>query len=93
MGAPIGTAVGFCFYMGTTFAAAMYILGAVESFITATKIDLGEEELGMRVFSTILLILLVIVNIVSLQFVAKVGTFFLAIVLLSILSIAIGCLT
>lgn len=41
LGAPIGTAVGFSFYLGTTFAGAMYILGAVESFIISTKLELA----------------------------------------------------
>jgi len=32
LGAPLGVAVGFTFYLGTTCAGAMYILGAVETF-------------------------------------------------------------
>jgi len=36
LGAPIGVAIGFTFYLGNAFAGAMYVLGAVEAFVTAT---------------------------------------------------------
>jgi amino acid transporter len=38
LGAPIGAAVGLCFYLGTTCAGAMYVLGAVESFVVSTGV-------------------------------------------------------
>lgn len=90
MGAPIGTAVGFCFYLGTTFGGAMYILGAAESFITATKLDLGSTDLSMRLYGTILLVLIMIINLVGLKYVAKTGLLFLGVVILAIISIYIG---
>lgn len=94
LGAPIGTAVGFSFYLGTTFGGAMYILGAVESFIISTKLEIGGSfELSMRIYGTILLVILIFLNIVGLKYVAKTGMLFLSVVLLGITGMYIGILT
>lgn len=94
LGAPIGTAVGFSFYLGTTFGGAMYILGAVESFIISTKLEIGGSfELSMRIYGTILLVILIFLNIVGLKYVAKTGMIFLSVVLLGITGMYIGILT
>lgn len=37
LGPEFGGAVGICFYLGTTFAGAMYILGAIEILLVGGR--------------------------------------------------------
>ncbi|XP_062836897.1 solute carrier family 12 member 7 isoform X2 [Anolis carolinensis] len=97
LGPEFGGAVGLCFYLGTTFAGAMYILGTIEILLkyiaTNAAIFTGGEEAtlnNMRVYGTCILALMAIVVFVGVKYVNKLALVFLACVILSIIAIYAG---
>uniref|UniRef100_A0A7M4E3N2 Solute carrier family 12 member 4 n=1 Tax=Crocodylus porosus TaxID=8502 RepID=A0A7M4E3N2_CROPO len=104
LGPEFGGAVGLCFYLGTTFAGAMYILGAIEILLTyiapqaaifhpTGAHDASSATLNnMRVYGTIFLILMAVVVFVGVKYVNKFASLFLACVIISILSIYAGAI-
>uniref|UniRef100_A0A8C0GTM5 Amino acid permease/ SLC12A domain-containing protein n=1 Tax=Chelonoidis abingdonii TaxID=106734 RepID=A0A8C0GTM5_CHEAB len=102
LGPEFGGAVGLCFYLGTTFAGAMYILGTIEILLTyispsaaifKTEDADGEPEdmlNNMRVYGTCIVALMAIVVFVGVKYVNKFALVFLSCVILSIFAIYAG---
>ncbi|ODM89739.1 Solute carrier family 12 member 6 [Orchesella cincta] len=99
LGPEFGGAVGILFYIGTTLAGSMYIVGAIEILITymAPSITLfGDVDVpenmynNYRVFGTALLLVLGLVVYFGVKLVNKFAAVALACVICSILAIYIG---
>lgn len=92
LGPAIGGSLGFLFYVAMTISGAMYIFGAVETFMIASGVGLSSPGITIRVFSLIMLLVILAINWVGMNYVSKTAIVLLIITLLSVLCIFIGLL-
>ncbi|XP_058269870.1 solute carrier family 12 member 7-like isoform X2 [Hemibagrus wyckioides] len=93
LGPEFGGAVGLCFYLGTTFAGSMYILGTMEillMYIVPNGASFEDQLNNMRVYGTCCLALMALVVFVGVRYVNKLALVFLSCVILSIMAIYAG---
>ncbi|XP_063778733.1 solute carrier family 12 member 7 isoform X1 [Pseudophryne corroboree] len=100
LGPEFGGAVGLCFYLGTTFAGSMYILGTIEILLTyispnAAIFPIEQDDPqamlnNMRIYGTCIIAIMAIVVFVGVKYVNKLALVFLACVILSIMAIYAG---
>eukprot|EP00039_Didymoeca_costata_P006209 m.88294 g.88294 ORF g.88294 m.88294 type:complete len:942 (+) comp13158_c0_seq1:178-3003(+) len=90
LGPEFGGAVGILFYLGTSTAGAMYILGAVELLLTYTESTGGDNLDKMRAFGTCLLLGMAFLVFIGVKYVNRFASLCLVAVLLSIVCMFLG---
>ncbi|CAL1529351.1 unnamed protein product [Lymnaea stagnalis] len=93
LGPEFGGAVGVLFYLGTSVASSMYIIGSVEILVKymAPQMDrFGDVFNSYRLYGTVVLLVLAFIVFVGVGFVSKFAALSLACVIISILCIYIG---
>ena len=103
LGPEVGTSIGICFYLGTTIATSMYILGGVETFFNAmpsariftdASLPSSQTQLDdMRLIGCVVAFLIVGIVAAGTRNVARIGPLFLVPVLVSVLCILLGLWT
>eukprot|EP00612_Vaucheria_litorea_P007181 CAMPEP_0171472000 /NCGR_PEP_ID=MMETSP0946-20130122/1029_1 /TAXON_ID=109269 /ORGANISM="Vaucheria litorea, Strain CCMP2940" /LENGTH=935 /DNA_ID=CAMNT_0012001577 /DNA_START=34 /DNA_END=2837 /DNA_ORIENTATION=+ len=91
LGVELGGAIGTLFYLGTTIASSLYVLGAVE-VIRASFDSNDESSYTKQLFSLILMFLITTTVSVGVKYVNMGASLFLLIVIFSIISIVLGVL-
>ena len=103
LGPEFGGAVGLCFYLGTTVAGSMYILGAAETLLMSfpgleicNDIDASRSGecalpiMNMRIYGYIILGICSLLVFAGVRILAKISPLFLLPVLVSVLFIWVG---
>ncbi|GFY59242.1 solute carrier family 12 member 6 [Trichonephila inaurata madagascariensis] len=100
LGPEFGGAVGILFYLATTLAGSMYLVGAVEIFLNYLtpqlslygdfRVDQEVKYNNYRTYGTILLVLVGIMVYIGVAFVSKLAPIALLCVIISIICVYVG---
>lgn len=93
LGPATGGSIGILYYLATTVASAMSILGAIETIHVITGWSLVSFAFSMRFFSFALLGILVAVVLFGVKFVSRLGVALIILVFVSIFCMVIGLFT
>ena len=93
LGAATGGAIGILYYIASSVSSSMSILGAVETFTKSTGVHVGPAGVTMRLFSFILLGVLIAINLFGTRFVSKTSLLMIIFVFISLLSMFAGLLS
>ena len=89
LGHEVGGAIGVIFYLGTTIAASMYILGAIEALQDGFEMD--KAPFQTQLLALALCFMLAVIVAVGVKYVNMSAMVFLAIVIISIFCLMLGC--
>ncbi len=89
LGVELGGALGLLFYLGTTIAASMYVLGAVEAIQSGFHMNYS-FEFDTQVYALILMVAIALIVSVGVKYVNMSASLFLGIVLVSIICLTSG---
>jgi amino acid permease len=91
LGAPLGTAIGFCYYIGVNINAANYILSMGETYLKMGGSSMVDDFVSnMRIYGIFIWAVLLIINLTGLKYVSSAGLLFMFGVVLAILGGFIG---
>ena len=89
LGPEFGGAIGILFYLGTSIAGSLYVLGAIEAFKDGFAVKSG-LPFETQIYALSLCTTLALVVSVGVKYVNMASSFFLCCVLLSVFSIICG---
>ena len=91
LGREVGGAIGILFYLGTSIACSMYVIGSIEAIQSGFQLG-GLFPFDTQTLALILMMLIAGTVAVGVKYVNRGAVVFLGIVLVSVLCLSLGCI-